>query len=49
MPSQVKKQIPDEFIQENDYPTNISKQRHLKSKQSQQIKTTDAGTETKKK
>lgn len=45
--SQVKKQISDEFIQENNYHTNIMKQRYLKTKQSRQIKTPDVDTETK--
>ena len=45
--SQVKQQISDELIQENDYHTNIRKQRHLKTEQSQQIKNADVDTETK--
>ena len=47
--SQVKQQISDELIQENNYHTNIRKQRHLKIEQSQQIKTPDVETETKSK
>lgn len=40
--SQEKQQIiSDELIQENLYHTNIRKQRHLKTEQSQQTKTSD--------
>ena len=47
--SQVKQQISDELIQENNYHINIRKQRHLKTEQSQQIKTSDVKPETKSK
>ena len=47
--SQVKQQISDEFIQENKYYTNIRKQRHLKTEQSQQIKSPDVDTEARSK
>ena len=41
--------ISEEFIHENDYHTEIRKQRQLKTKQSQQIKIPDVDTETKSK
>ena len=47
--SQVEQQIYAELIQENNYYTNIRKQRYLKTEQSQQIKTPDVDTETKSK
>ena len=47
--SQVKQQISDELIQENDYHTKIRKQGHLKIEQSQQIRIPDVDTKTKSK
>ena len=47
--SQVKQKMSDELIQRSDYHTNIRKQRHLKTEQSQQIKTPDVDAETKNK
>lgn len=48
--SQEKQQIiSDELIQENLYHTNIRKQRHLKTEQSQQTKTSDIYMRTKSK
>ena len=48
--SQEKQQIiSDELIQENLYHTNIRKQRHLKTEQSQQTKTSDVYLGTKSK
>ena len=47
--SQVKQQISDELIQENNYHTKIRKEGHLKTEQSQPIKILDVDTETKNK
>ena len=47
--SQVKQQISGKLIQENDYYNNIKKQMHLKTEQSQEIKTPDIDTEIKSK
>ena len=48
-PSQVKQQISDELIQENDYQIKIRKQKQLKTEQSQQIQIPDVDTEKKSK